>query len=85
MGKKKDKSETRRIASVPADNTLSERDEMQCVLFALGDTLTSMGACKDTIDELVEAGDWELLLGSRRYIINIGVERIPYLAPAELN
>jgi len=74
-----------RIASIPADDALSERDEMQCVLFALGDTLTSMGACEDTIDELVKVGDWELLLGSHRYVINIGIERIPYLEAAELN
>ena len=74
MTKKKSKI----IGSVPADNTLSDCEEMECVLMALGETLKIMAGDAETVLDLVDNGDWDVMLGSRRYIINIGVERIPH-------
>lgn len=72
------KKKSKMIGSVPADNTLSDCEEMECVLMALGETLRSMAGDAETVLDLVDSGDWDVMLGSRRYVINIGVERIPY-------
>ena len=72
------KKKSKMIGSVPADNTLSDCEEMECVLMALGETLRSMAGDAETVLDLVDSGDWDVMLGSRRYVINIGVERIPH-------
>lgn len=73
------KKKSKMIGSVPADNTLSDCEEMECVLMALGKptvpVVVAGGEMVLTPEQvrMVDSGDWDMMLGSRRYLINIGV------------
>lgn len=59
------------------DNGLEESDEMELLLKAISKTLFDLASDPYAVDELVEYGDWGVMLSSKRFVINIEFEEIP--------